>query len=107
MGRFKQTNTLISNYNKCVVGLDRDGVINTDLGTYVTRKEDFVPIEKRVEYARMFLAIISIISDSEYLIVNSGNVGIWTCLFRGSCKNTYQYLNHKKKTDFIGWKYNN
>lgn len=30
---------------KCVVGLDRDGVINKDLGTYCFKKEDFVPIE--------------------------------------------------------------
>lgn len=62
-----------------------------------------VPVEKRIEYARMFLAIMSIISDSKHLIINSGNVGMWACLFRGSCKNTHQYLNHKK-SDFIGWK---
>lgn len=30
---------------KCVVGLDRDGVINKDLGTYCFKKEDFEPIE--------------------------------------------------------------
>ncbi len=29
---------------KCVVGLDRDGVINRDLGTYCYRIEDFDPI---------------------------------------------------------------
>ncbi len=29
---------------KCVVGLDRDGVINRDLGTYCYRVEDFDPI---------------------------------------------------------------
>jgi D-glycero-D-manno-heptose 1,7-bisphosphate phosphatase len=30
---------------KCVVGLDRDGVINRDLGTYCFKAEDFDPIE--------------------------------------------------------------
>ena len=30
---------------KCVVGLDRDGVINEDLGTYCYRSKDFKPIE--------------------------------------------------------------
>jgi D-glycero-D-manno-heptose 1,7-bisphosphate phosphatase len=30
---------------KCVIGLDRDGVINEDLGTYCYKKEDFIPIE--------------------------------------------------------------
>lgn len=29
---------------KCVIGLDRDGVINKDLGTYCYKKEDFEPI---------------------------------------------------------------
>jgi histidinol phosphatase-like enzyme len=33
-----------SKYTKCVVGLDRDGTINRDLGTYVTRPQDFDPI---------------------------------------------------------------
>lgn len=34
---------------KCVVGLDRDGVINEDLGTYCYRIEDFKPIEGSLE----------------------------------------------------------
>jgi D-glycero-D-manno-heptose 1,7-bisphosphate phosphatase len=34
---------------KCVVGLDRDGVINRDLGTYVTHPRDFEPIPGSLE----------------------------------------------------------
>lgn len=34
---------------KCVVGLDRDGVINRDLGTYCYKVEDFDPIPGSVE----------------------------------------------------------
>lgn len=30
---------------KCVIGLDRDGVINVDRGTYTYRPQDFEPIE--------------------------------------------------------------
>lgn len=30
---------------KCVIGLDRDGVINEDLGTYCYRSKDFKPID--------------------------------------------------------------
>ena len=30
-----------NNYNKPVVGIDRDGVLNVDLGTYVTSPEYF------------------------------------------------------------------
>lgn len=32
-----------------VIGLDRDGVINRDLGTYVTKPEDFEPIAGSLE----------------------------------------------------------
>tara|TARA_Y200000002_G_C22683593_1_gene665088 strand:- start:2339 stop:2971 length:633 start_codon:yes stop_codon:yes gene_type:complete len=34
---------------KIVVGLDRDGTINKDLGTYVTTPEDFEPIPGSIE----------------------------------------------------------
>jgi len=34
---------------KCVVGLDRDGVINKDLGTYCYRPEDFEEIEGSID----------------------------------------------------------
>jgi D-glycero-D-manno-heptose 1,7-bisphosphate phosphatase len=34
---------------KCVIGLDRDGVINVDRGTYTYRVEDFIPIEGSLE----------------------------------------------------------
>jgi D-glycero-D-manno-heptose 1,7-bisphosphate phosphatase len=34
---------------KCVIGLDRDGVINRDLGTYCYRVEDFDPIEGSID----------------------------------------------------------
>ena len=40
----------ISNFNsKCVIGLDRDGVLNKDLGTYVTTPENFEPIKGSLE----------------------------------------------------------
>lgn len=34
---------------KCVVGLDRDGVINRDLGTYCYKPEDFDPISGSID----------------------------------------------------------
>lgn len=34
---------------KCVIGLDRDGVINRDLGTYCYKIEDFEPIAGSIE----------------------------------------------------------
>ena len=38
-----------NNYNKPVVGIDRDGVLNVDLGTYVTSPEYFQPIPNSLE----------------------------------------------------------
>ena len=35
--------------SKCVIGLDRDGVINEDLGTYVTHPDSFKPISGSLE----------------------------------------------------------
>jgi len=35
--------------SKCVVGLDRDGVINVDLGTYVTHPDNLKPIPGSME----------------------------------------------------------
>ena len=40
---------LASEQIKCVIGLDRDGVINEDLGTYCWRKEDFILIPGSAE----------------------------------------------------------
>lgn len=34
---------------RCVIGLDRDGVINIDHGTYTYRPEDFIPIPGSLE----------------------------------------------------------
>lgn len=34
---------------KCVIGLDRDGVINRDLGTYCWKIDDFDPIEGSID----------------------------------------------------------
>jgi D-glycero-D-manno-heptose 1,7-bisphosphate phosphatase len=36
-------------YTKCVIGLDRDGVLNRDLGTYVTHPNNFEPINGSLE----------------------------------------------------------
>ena len=36
-----------------VIGLDRDGTINVDIGTYVTKPKDFKPIEGSLEAVKM------------------------------------------------------
>lgn len=53
MGRFKlqdlQAPAFPKQGTKCVIGLDRDGVINRDLGTYCWKKETFDPIPGSIE----------------------------------------------------------
>ena len=41
--------SLQTNYNKPVIGLDRDGVINYDQGSYITNANDFDPIPRSLE----------------------------------------------------------
>jgi len=40
---------LSEDFSSCVIGLDRDGVINRDLGTYCYRVKDFEPIDGSIE----------------------------------------------------------
>lgn len=54
---------------------------------------------ERIENAKIFLAIMLIMSESNVVVLNSGNVGLWVCLFRNSCENVYQYLSPKNSTE--------
>lgn len=61
----------MSEFNtKCVIGLDRDGTINRDLGTYVTRPEDFEPIPGSLEA----VAKIRALGHKIAIITNQGGI---------------------------------
>jgi len=62
------TNSVIR--SKCVIGLDRDGVINEDLGTYVTRPNEFRPIPGSLE------AIASLRHKGYKIVIISNQGGI-------------------------------
>lgn len=47
--KYKVANAAAIPGSQCVIGIDRDGVINQDLGTYCTRPEDFKPIPGSLE----------------------------------------------------------
>ena len=52
MGRYSHLKNNIqspNNFSKCIVGLDRDGVINVDRGEYTWRKQDFEVIPKSLD----------------------------------------------------------
>ena len=47
--KYKVANAAEPIGSRCVIGIDRDGVINRDLGTYVTRLDQFEPIPGSLE----------------------------------------------------------
>tara|TARA_R110002012_G_scaffold15562_4_gene61690 strand:+ start:5793 stop:6635 length:843 start_codon:yes stop_codon:yes gene_type:complete len=49
----------------------------------------------RVYNAQLFLAIMQILSKCSKVILNSGNVGMWVCLFRNNTSGVSQYLKSK------------
>jgi len=53
----------------------------------------YVPQGKKVTTAQMFLATTQIFSKCSHVILNSGNVGMWICLYRNSMTGVSQYLN--------------
>jgi hypothetical protein len=53
-----------------------------------------IPKGSRLENAQTFLSVMSLISECSNVILNSGNVGLWICLFRKNSNNVSQYL-HK------------
>ena len=60
----------LSKYTKCVIGLDRDGTINQDIGTYVTKPKDFIPIEGSLEA----VALIRSKGHKIAIITNQGGI---------------------------------
>ena len=60
---------------KCVIGLDRDGVINIDQGTYTFRPEDFKPIPGSLE------AITKLRSMGHKIVIITNQGGIAKGLF--------------------------
>jgi hypothetical protein len=55
-----------------------------------------VSFGKKTEQAIIFLSVLSILSKCDKVITNSGNVGMWLCLFRNNANGVSQYLSPKK-----------
>lgn len=72
---------------KCVIGLDRDGVINKDLWDYCYRPEDFEPIEGSLEA----IAKLRRAGHKIVIITNQGGIekGIYT---EDDVNKTHDYL---------------
>ena len=50
----------------------------------------------RIKHSINFLSIVKIMSKAKNVIVYSGNVSYWMCLFRGNASGVHQYLNQKE-----------
>lgn len=69
--RYRQVLHNVNTYgSRCVVGLDRDGVINQDLGTYITDPKSFKPIEGSLEA----VAKLRRLGHSIVIITNQGGI---------------------------------
>jgi len=62
-----------------------------------------IPKGSRLENAQTFLSVMSLISDCSDVILNSGNVGLWICLFRKNSDNVSQYLNKINSNTKAEW----
>jgi len=56
---------------------------------------DKTPRENRINIGINLLSLIHIASKSHTIITHSGNVGLWTILFRGNDNNVHQVLNNE------------
>jgi len=79
MGRYSHLKNNIlppNNFTKCIVGLDRDGVINVDRGEYTWRKQDFEIIPKSLDA----IALIRNKGHKVVIITNQGGIskGLYT-----------------------------
>lgn len=50
---------------------------------------------ENLKYVKLFLSIVHIMSKARFLICNSGNISIWTCLFRGNAENVHQFIENR------------
>lgn len=50
-----------------------------------------IETENRIKTAQIFLAIVSIMSQSKIVILNSSNVSLFVCLFRGHANDVHQF----------------
>lgn len=58
---------------------------------------------ERLKSAQVFLSVMVLMSETNSVILNSGNVGLWLCLFRKNTKNLHQFLCRKNTNDNRTW----
>ena len=91
-------NFMSLNFPECLI-LNETKKLNRTINAvqYTIKKGD------RVLNAQKFLSIMYILSESSVVILNSGNVGLWVCLFRKNSNNLHQYLSPYGTNHNIKW----
>lgn len=55
--------------------------------------------ESKVEWTQTFLAVTYLMSQARHLVLHTGNVARWVCLYRGGTDNIFQYFHPKDKAN--------
>jgi len=71
-----------------------DEIIKPNKGNF--NNQNTIPSGSKTYHAQLFLSIVSLISESKTIVLNSCNTSMWICLLRGNVKNVIQYLNPKE-----------
>jgi len=61
-----------------------------------------VPIDSKIDWAKRFLAVTTLLSKCRYVVTHSGNVGRWICLYRKNANGVVQYLRPKDQPQSAG-----
>lgn len=83
------------NFKDCII-FEESKMINKNIKPGLGTIQHNLKIGEKVKYSQIFLAIMLIMSESSKIIMTSGNVGMWVCLYRKNSKNIYQHLNPKE-----------
>jgi hypothetical protein len=85
-----------SEFNDKILSIIPDVLIFNEIKTIAHNDHmsapDIVKQGEKTVRAQQFLAALLIISECDKIILNSGNVGMWVCLYRGHTKGVIQYL---------------
>lgn len=81
--------SVLSHYPNTIIIKELKQINNCDNDVH-----SLTPIGERIDLAINLLSSILILSETSQVILNSGNVGMWICLFRKNSNGVYQFLSN-------------
>lgn len=55
-----------------------------------------IPDERKIKWTKTLVAATLLMAKCKYVVLHSGNVARWVCLYRGNTSNVFQYLRPRK-----------